>query len=294
MKFLARFFAFLLLTGGLSAAETFDQVKEKIAAYHSQLGKAESAHRESEIHYQLALAYFADQEIDQAFGHFLQALHSAPVLEKKTMNSEEEKWFNEAMTFYDGPSGKDPIKCAQAMIDQFEQKALAHEEYLHLNMLLGVAYANLEKYDLFFEKFYRSYPHLRDTFLAAKTEGILYLRLARHSKSPEEKHLFEEEAFRCLDQALERNPQDSNLYKVMIFFAQEKSNDQLVLSYLQKMIEADAPIARGDVYLYVREAVAMGDFSLGQKIIDKACQLYDYSRAVSAAQEYLNHTKDGK
>ncbi len=288
VKYILVLLPFLTITG---RAESFEEVKEKISCYHSQLNEELPETERGGIHYQLAQAYFCDQETDRAFHHFLSALKMAPRRETVSMGEEEQKLFDEAIGLYEIQVGGDPVKSAEIMIGRYEEIALAHEEYLHLNMLIGVAYANLGKYDLFFEKFYHSYPNLSDTFLAAKTEGILYLRLSQHGTSPEERHSLEEEAFRSLDLALEKNPRDSNLYKVLIFFAKEKNNDQLILTYLQKMVKSDAPIPRGDIYLYVREAVALGKVKLGQEIIDRASTIYEYSRAITAAQEYLNQHK---
>ncbi len=288
VKYMLALLAFLAISG---RAESFEEVKEKISHCQARLGEQLSEVERGEIHYQLAQAYFSDQEIDRAFRHFLRALKMAPRQENSRMGEEEQKLFDEAIDLYENQTGGNPVKSAEIMIERFEELALAHEEYLHLNMLIGVAYANLGKYELFFDKFYRSYPSLSETFLVAKTEGILYLRLSQHGKTPEERHALEEEAFRSLDLALEKNPGDSNLYKVLIFFAKEENNDQLLLSYLEKMVKSDVPIPRGDIYLYVREAVALGKVKLGQEIIDRASTLYEYSRAITAAQEYLNQHK---
>ncbi len=278
-----------LLTLSLSASES--ELKSAISLFENELSEISSESRKSELHYQLANAFYHDQEVDKAFQHFLLALKSVENKPQPQMSAEEKMLYEAALGVYLKGTGNDPARVAKQMLDNYEESAEAHPEWMHLNFLMATAYANLGRYDIFFDRFYQGFPYLGETFLAYKTRGILYLRLAQHAISPEERYTYHEEAMRQLTSALERNKNDSGLYKLLIFLAKDEKTDALVLSYLQKMVEHKVHISRGDIYLYVREAVVLGDPSLGQEIIDLARSQYEFSRALSAAQEYLNQCR---
>ena len=237
---------------------------------------------------QLAQAYYQDQESDKAFYYFLESLKEAPSDQENPMSAEEETLFTEASDLYLKQTDLDPVKSAHTILERFGSVADQHPEFFHLNLIVSVAHANLGAYDLFFERFYRVYPSVSETFMVNKTCGVLYLRLSQRTIYADEKYLYQQKARHFLNLALEKNPKDSSLYKILIFLAKEEENDALVVACLQKMVETEVTISRGDIYLYVREAVAYGEMKLGQAIVDKACALYDYSRAITAAQEYLD------
>ena len=244
--------------------------------------------------FELALAYYQDQEIDQAFSHFLEALKRAPKCAHISMQEEESLLYQRALQDYLTCAGGGPIHMAKELLQEYAEIADKNPHFLHLNFLIATAYANIGKYDDFFDRFYRGFPYLHETSLAFKTKGILYLRLSHHGKSREERAHYQREAVHYLALALDRNPQDSSLYKVLIFLAKDENNIELIRSYLRKIIENKIALPRSDIYIYVQEAATLGELELGQKIIDQARALYEYSRAVSDAQEYLNqHVNKG-
>ncbi|MFC2049450.1 hypothetical protein ACFLR2_02105 [Chlamydiota bacterium] len=278
---------FLALLPLVGFAEEPVTIKQTILAKQNAL-RASNEKKKSQIYYELAKAYYEDQEIDQAFCHFLEALKRAATVPPREMCEAEKVCYEPALADYLAQAGIDPEQAAHELLDRYGEIADQHKDYLHLNFLIAMAYANLGKYDAFFERFYRGYPYLSDTFLAHKTKGILYLRLSQRNYCPEERKAFQQEALQCLTRALERNPHDANLYKILVFLAKDEENEPQIRAYLHKMVENQTPIPRSDICFYVKEAVALGEWGVGQAIIDQARSLYDYSRAVSAAQEYLS------
>ncbi len=268
-------FLLLFLFSSLYAA-SFEEAKYEIAQCQQELDKDP---KNSGAHFRLALAYHQDQELNRAFKHFLLSLEYMEAKEPLSLEP-----YKELLELYLTQGGIDPIRTAHEMIKKYE----GEEQSTALNFILAMAYANLGEYDAFFSRFYAGYAHLKETFLAYKTQGILYLRLSQHAGGPEERHTYQEDAFRYLSLALERNAHDASLYKILIFLAKDEKNDALVQTYLQKMVANGVALPRSDIYLYVREAVALDEFGIAQSIIDKARQLYEYSRAITAAQEYLN------
>jgi tetratricopeptide (TPR) repeat protein len=265
-----------------------EQIKGVIAEKQQALSKATSEEQRSQIFYELALAYYQDQELDRAFSSFLEALKSVVKLTPPEMGPEEGLHFQNALADYLAQGGADPAQIAEGLLQKYGQIAEQNPHFLHLNFLIATAYANLGQFDNFFSRFYRGYPYLHDTFLAYKTQGILYLRLSHHGKASAERRGFQQEAFHHLRLALTRNPQDASIYKVLIFLAKEENNASLIHSYLQQIVKNQVVLPRSDVYLYVREAVALQAFELGQEMIDQARSHYEYSRAIAEAQQYLN------
>jgi len=284
MRVWGQAFLFFLLIVPISADEG---LKKNIEKMHRALADLPSE-KQGQLYLELAVAYYRDQEIDRAFAYFLEALKrqaKAPHLE---MDQEEAKHYQHALEDYLLRAGTEPVPAAEELLNKYGSLADENPQFIQLNFLIATAYANLGKYEDFFEKFYRGYPFLYDSFLAYKTQGILYLRLSHRSTIPEERIAFQKEAIHYLNLALERNAQDPGLYKVLLFLAKDEKNASLVLSYLQNIVRNQVVLPRNDIYLYVKEAVALGDFVLGQEMIDQAKAHYAYSRAISAAQDYLD------
>ena len=281
---------FLALSMLGNAAEPV-AIKQTILSKKQALHKASCEREKAPLFYELARVYHKDQEIAQAFIHFLEALKRVEKQASYTMSLEEKKVYESALSNYLAQGGHNPEAAAQELLNSYGEMAAAHSDYLHLNFLIATAYANLGRYDDFFELFYRGYPYLSDSFLAYKTQGILYLRLSQLSSSMEVRQTFQEEASRLLTRAWERNGKDAGLYKVLVLLAKDQKDDTLVRTYLGELVAHETPIPRGDISFYVREAVRLGEWEVCQIIVDQARALYDYSRAVSAAQEYLNQSK---
>ena len=257
----------------------FDGLKEEIAKCESLL---EQNPTDAQLHYKLARSYFYDQEIDASFKHFLYALDYSEPKEPSSFDS-----CQDALDFYLSQSGADPIAVATNMLKRYNEK-----NSKELGFILSIAYANIGDYDSFFSLFFEGYPHLCDSFLAHKTRGILSLRVMQGERDPKTLAQYREKALHHLTLALEQNKCDAALYKVLIFLAKDEKNDVLVSNYLHKMVENQVQVARADIYLYVREAIALDESVLAKQILDQAKKYYEYSRAITAAEEYLNqHVK---
>ncbi len=274
----------------LSAIDS-ETVKRTIALQKQRLEIVISSQEKSQILYELAVAYYQDQEQDLAFKTFLEALDLAEKRSPAPISEEEKKYYLPALEEYLSYTGYDPTESGNSLLKKYELVAQNHPDFCHLNFLLATAYANIGQYEQFFDRFYRSYPTLSDSFIAHKTQGILYLRLAHRTQVGEERSYFQKAAIEQLNLALAQNPQDMGLYRILILFAKEEKKRESALSYLKGIVDQRAPIPRADIQFYVHEAVEQGEFALAQQIVDLARELYDFSRAVSAAQDYLNQNR---
>lgn len=288
-----KIFISILFLSALTNTGFSESLKEQIAIQEILLQKPGTQEERSQVFLKLAHFYSQDQELDKAFFNFLEALKNCPHGAVSPLLPEEEKLFNEAFQCYLSQSPSDPFKASQELLMHYEGAAKEHPEYLHLNFLLSAAYANLGKYPLFFQKFYRAYPSLWDSYLSYKTQGVLYLRLSQREKSPEGRQKLQKVAVGFLTKALQKEPLDAGIYKILVSLAKEEQNMPLVLLFLQKLTEAEVPIPRGDIFLYVKEAVTLEEYELGQELIDQARKRYEFSRALTTAQDYLDQYKNG-
>ncbi len=77
----------------------------------------------------------------------------------------------------------------------------------------------------------------------------------------------------------------------MMLFASEKEKPLVVKDCLNKILEDPMIIARGDIAFLVQQAASVQQWERAQQLIDKAKELFKYSRVVIAAQEYLDKQK---
>ncbi len=261
-------------------ALTFDEVKKELLTCQNLL---EDNPKNAEAHYRLAIAYYIDQELDEAFKHFLLALDTVETKKPRSLDK-----CREAIDFYVSQAGSDPIRAATQLLTRYKDNTSKEMAFI-----LSMSYANLGEYGTFFKDFFEGFPYYSESFLAYKTRGILALRLAQHEKEQRQSSCYRQKAFEHLEAALASYPYDASLYKVLIFLAKEDNNDALIANYLQKIVEHTVKIARADIYLYVREAVTLDELDIAQKMINQAKVYYEYSRALVAAQDYLNQHREG-
>ncbi|MFN0065057.1 MAG: hypothetical protein ACKVOH_02335 [Chlamydiales bacterium] len=251
----------------------FEGVKEEIRDCEYKLESAKHAQEKSELYYRLSQAYFLDQERDKAFEFFLLALEMTPFGESLC----DDPLYQEAFAFYQTAT-------PQEMIEKYAKR---DTENIALNFLLATGYANLGEFDRFFTHFYKGYPHFKESYLAYKTQGIMWLHLAQRSTDVEEKRLFQKRAVEYFRSALDQYPEDAGLYRLIIFLAHDEKNEAMMLSYLQKLVDHQIAFTRGDIFFYVRTAVELKKFAVAKRILARAKELYDYSKAISAAEELL-------
>jgi tetratricopeptide (TPR) repeat protein len=293
MKKIPQLVAMTLLYGfTLSASPIFPEIKIEIQKLQKLLDTESSKQEKAQKFYELAIAHLKDQELDKAFYCFLNALDLCQVQPRSQMRLEENLIYEEALGTYLQGACCEPQETAEHILKKYEGIAKNCLDFFDLQILVAAAHANLGNYEQFFDSFFSAYPFVSDSFLSHKTRGILYLRLAQNSVTREEKAHHREDAIAFLQKSLEKNPKDASLYRVLVFLANEDKNDLLLLECLHKIVDEKVAIPRADVYLYVRECVAMEEYELAQKMIDAAKAQFPYSRTAAAAQDYLNQHKE--
>lgn len=266
-----------------------DNYKKSIIAQKDLITNAEDQQK-GRLLKDLALLYLKDQDQEHAFEAFLESLDKASIQKIPEMTDADRKLYEEALAAY--LKGSVPRETAQKMISQFGPKLKENPGNHLLGYLVAIAHANLNQFEDFFNLFYREYEFYPDHFLAFKTKAILHIKLMERKRTEKERQLQREIVLKNFKIALEREPNDVTLYKLLITFSSPETKAQQVQQCLNKIIADNIIIPRSDVIFYVQEAVDIGEPALAQRFIDKAREWYQQSRIITASQDYINRKKE--
>ena len=219
----------------------------------STIEKAIEAEASADLYFRLAKARLCDQEVDAAFLDFLQALD---LTEEKTAwqlpKPLLQKYFiGEVIEKSDDPSA---------------------------NFLYAISLANRGDLLNFFEYYFDLYPHFKGSFLDYKTRGIIYLRLSQRAIY---KKRYQESAKICIEKALELEPKDGSLYRILMSL--EGDHEAL----LEKLVQHEVYLHRSDILPFVQKALEFNRKEIAEVIVEKGQQLYSYSRSIEAAKQLL-------
>jgi len=237
----------------------------------------------------LALACYRDQDDVAAFRTYLEALNAVQVRQAPTPTAEEQQFLEEGLRIYLDPGGATSREVALILGKKYASIVGEHPEYFLLNFLVASAHANLGLFDDFFERFFVSYVHNPQHFLAHKIRGILHVKLFERLSDPLEREEQRSLALACLQEAVTVKPNDHSLYRMIIALSRCEDKRSVVTSSLRKMAADDIVVPRRDIYFYVQQAVEVGEEEVAKLFLDKAKLWYQYSRTIDAAEQLLRH-----
>jgi tetratricopeptide (TPR) repeat protein len=272
-----------------------ESIKQKIQAYELEIPSA-SKDQKSPLLLKLAQAYLKDQEEEKAIKTFLKAVELSLLQSISPEASTEKENFEKGMKIYlSTESPHSPKEAAYKLLQEFEQIHKKHPEYYTLNLLISTAYANLGRYDDFFEVYFNSYPYVSNHYLSYKIKAILHVKLFEKGKMAEEREFHKKMAFDSIKQAIERYPQDMSLYKMAVLLSSSPlQKAQAVNESLNEIISRNIIIPRHDIIFFVREAIETHQKDIAQKFVDKCREWYQYSRTVNEVQEYIDRKKNNE
>jgi tetratricopeptide (TPR) repeat protein len=236
----------------------------------------------------LALAHLADQNEEKAFKTFLEALSAAEKKQTKEISKEEQQQYEEALKLYLNHS-ENPRETAQKVQAAYASLLKEHSDFFLLRYLIALTKANQGEWKEFFEEFYRSYEYFPEHYLAFKTKAVLHLKLMEKGRTTQERAEHQTEMLSNTVKAIEKNGNDTGLYKLMMVFAFNDEKQRVVDLYLNKIIESSILVPRSEIAFFVKQAVSVQKKDLAQRFLDHVRKDYQYSRVVSAAQEYLDN-----
>lgn len=295
----------LLITTLFAWSANFNAIQEKsnIALNAGQIKDAESHYqnflKEASLDEKgiakshLAILYYKDQEHEKAFRLYLDALKEASV-EKTIPSNDELVVYEKALQVYLNHVGNSPDETALKIRSGFASTFEKNPHYYQLGFLLAVGEANLGYYEQFFEHFYSSYRHDPHHFLSYKTQAALHIKLFERAKTDKEREEEREQILKYAKEAVQIQPHDSSIYRMIMGFTSESLKSEALTTYLNKIIDQNIVVSRIDIPYYVEIAIAFKQYDLAQKFLDKTKQWYSYSRVINVAQEYLDEQRSQK
>lgn len=293
MKFFFLTFCFWLRVLLLCANQHEEQpLKELIADLEKQLPYVS---RDDQGLYQkeLAIAYYKDQNLYDAFHAFLKALERSKELQSTLPGQEEDELYKAALKIYLN-SRLSPHEASEMLKNRYANVMHEHPSYYRLGYLVAMAYANLSQFDRFFNLFYASYQRLPDHFLAFKAKAILHAKLYERAKTPQEKEVERELILRNLEKAKKIYPQDISLYKMEIVFSENSAQDDMIAKNVKELIKGNYIIPRTELPFYFDGLFAHGHIELAQELTKKAREWYPFSRTLDSAEEFINQKQSLK
>lgn len=275
----------------VSAIESEDY-KKTIRIHQEQLTRIPEDKQATYIK-ELALLYLKDQDQEKAFEVFLQALdlcQSANVQDSLFTPYDEEA-YRKVLAIYLDPSSESTQATAQQLIQEVRSILQAKSDQHILEYFMAIAYANLGKYADFFEHFYSAYRYYPDHYLAYKTKAILHLKLLERTRDEGQRNIQRQKIIDNLHLAIEREPSDITIYRLLITFSPKEKKRELVQLSLNKIINGNIIIPRTHLMFYVIEATDIKDPELAQRFISRAKEWYPESRIAISAQKYLDAHK---
>lgn len=288
-SFLAWSARFEAIQEGAEKALILGQIKKAEELYTNFLKNAD-ADEANFTKMQLAIVYYKDQEHERAFATFLEALKEAKT-HQFPIASNESQSYHLALKMYLENGGQLPEETAQKIVNEYGSIYEKNPQFHHLGYILAVSYANLGHYDQFFQEFYKSYLNDPDHFLAFKTKATLHVKLFERAKTEAQRE--EQRTFILYNaqRAVELQPQDSSLYRMILAFTPEESKAKVLSTYLNKIIENSIVVPRIDILYYIEIAIAFEQYDLAQTFLNKAKDWYTYSRVIKLAQQHLDEKK---
>ncbi|MFV0339382.1 MAG: tetratricopeptide repeat protein [Parachlamydiaceae bacterium] len=290
----------LLLFGALHSEEldvqakrAFDRGRYKEAIELSQKLITE-APQEKKAGYlvKLAMAEYKDQEHGKAIETYLKAMNLTPKPKEPYKQSEEDaKLYKEALALYLNPRERDSKITALRIHEVYAGILRMHPEYVDLGFIVATSCANLDRFEEFFQVFYTSYTQNPDHYLAYKTRAILLIKLFERAKTIEEKNRERKRIEEALQQAKDRYPLDSSLYRLQIAYAPMEEKKEILRKNLNEIFAHSIVIPRSEMSFYFDQLFAYGEEDMAKKLLEKARGWYPYSRTLDAAKEMLEENK---
>lgn len=238
---------------------------------------------------ELAYLYLKDQDQEKAFEVFLRGLDLSQNQNKTP--SYDQHLYQEIFVLYMDPHAETPQANAAKLLQKLLPLLKSRPDEYLLDYFAAIAYANLSKYDEFFKHFAKAYPYFPSHYLAYKTKAILHIKLLERTRSESERLEQRRKIIENLLLAIEQEPHDTTIYKLLISFSPPEKKCEQVRLCLNKIINGNIMIPRSELMFYVIEAVEANKQDLAERFITIAKEWYPQSRMIASAQKYLDAHK---
>lgn len=274
-----------LLLGVIPLVEDGD-IKKAITTFEQQIEHAPRQER-AVLKGKLAIIYYRDQEHERAFQVFLDALDDVIHDKQHQATSDEARLYSEALELYLEHGTASAQSTATKILQRYAPILDQEENYHLLRYILAAAYANLGRFEDFFDHFFTSYSFYPEHYMAKKTRAVLHIKLYERARTSLEREYQRNKILSHVLSAIEKYPQDHSLYKLMVAFSSEEDKKTYVNTYLNKIVENNIIIPRSEIPFYVQQCVETRQKELARRFIIKAREWYQYSRAIDIAERML-------
>ncbi len=239
--------------------------------------------QEAALYLQLAVCYLQDQQEEEALKTFITCLEKSYSKQNKVMSVREEASFKELLGLY--------LANSKELDQKLEAIVKAHPDYTHVQFILASQAANAKRYEPFFYLFYQSYCSYPDSHMSHKTQGVIASLLMQRVKSPEEKDLWRKKAISSFMNASKLCPEDTGLYRMIIYTSSESDRKPLVQFVINEIIEKNSKIPRSEIPFFINAALMVDEIELATSLLDKAKTWYEYSRIIQDMQDEIANRK---
>lgn len=214
-------YIFLLACGSLEAYDLSAQqmaiqdrdYKKAIILQKEKIAEASAAEK-GDLSYELAMLYLKDQDQEQAFRTFLQALDDTQGAQQEAPYDKE--IYQKAFAIYLDPASPSPQETAKKLLDLLLPYLKEHPQEQLLEFYVAIAYANLGKYDEFFNHFYKAYKAYPTHYLAYRTKAVLHIKILERQREEKERIEQRQAIITNLELAVQKEPHDTTIYKMII------------------------------------------------------------------------------
>lgn len=284
--------------GAINAAEPSQQLlaiqerdyKEAIRLQKEEISQAPVSEKAA-LTYSLALLYLKDQDQELAFRTLLDSLDQMPSAQANPQKPYDSQVYKQAFDIYLDPSSPSPQETSKKLLNLLLPYLREHPEQTLLEYYVAIAYANIGKYEDFFSHFRQAYQSYPDHYLAYRTKAVLHIKIMERQRTDKERAEQRQAVVDNLEIALQKEPKDVNIYKMLIAFSAKEKKSETVRQSLNKILDGNIIIPRGDLMFYAQAAVEAGDWPLAKKFVDRSHEWYPQSRIVNTAQKYLEAHK---
>lgn len=240
----------------------------------------------------LAKALYRDQNQEESFKTFLDAIDQLPNSAPTPMSPDEAAVYDKALKVYLNGKSEDASKTSDEILKIYQPLLKEHPDWGRLGFLIALAQANKRQFEPFYDQFYLSYQQDPQHFLAWKTKAILHLKLFERAKTETERAHERSLLLSYLRKAEEAYPFDYTLYKMQIAFSQSIEDTQekeaLKLRILNKIPTLSMMPSRGDTLYFMKLAQLTGNKELLARWCSQAKEWYPDSRSLQQFGENGN------
>lgn len=263
--------------------------KQAIAAIENHISNSKEAEK-GILEARKAILLVRDQDFERAIQTFLKSLEG--INSNSSITPNEQILYDKALAEYLEHGASTAQQAAQHILEKYQKTLDEHPDYHLIEFLVAASYANMGRFDQFFDHFYTAYLHHSDHYFAYKTKAVLHIKLLERARTDAERRAQRTEILKNIHLAMQRYPQDHSLYKLLIHFSDQEKLHETVTKVLQKIIEKNIVVPRSDIAYYVRKALDVGERGLAKTFVEKAQDWYKYSRALETAENMIKQEKN--